>query len=368
MASIRSTTLSGVLSGVLSGALAAGLLCGALSARTALEAAPDDAKPAKGGAYSNQKLGVSARSPSGWKMVVDRGVTPSSWTRLVTFNDKATDAQAVLSVRPRAATSVEALMAGVRRAWDKSRDRLRVDSMKKIESSALEPIGKVIVSASFTRQPKPKPAKDGVAPPPAPPVTYKVRATYLLGPSHEYLLYAQGQKTHWSRLRDPLRQLSASIRFTSKAPPGAKGVGSYRSDADGFSCRFPKDYTVVRPQRANHVVKFEGVGAEDPILSVYAFSWEESAEKDAARLVTHYEEDKGGTASTRTREVAGQEAVLVTAEASLGGEDRTILIAVLKRGDTCFRLRASMPQGAKAAGTAVFNKFMDGFQVLGAPK
>lgn len=349
--------------------LSACALCGGgLLGRASLEAAPDDAKAPKGSSYRNASLGVSARSPVGWKMIVDNAEAPSSWKRLVTFNDRATDAQAVLSVRPRTVVSVDALMAATRRAWNKSRGRLRLDSIKKVDASPLTPIGKVIVEGSFSREAAPKPAKDGVAPPPAPAVSYRVQATYLIGPGHEFLLYAQGQRTHWSRLRAPLRKLAASIRFTGDKPAGARGVGSYRSDAHGFSCKFPQDYTVVTPQRTNHVVSFEGLSKDSALLSVYAFSWEKSVDKDAERLVIHYEEDKGGSASIKSREVAGQEAVFLTAQATLGGVDRTILLAILKRGDTCFRLRASMPKSALAAGTSAFETFVDSFRFHNQPK
>ena len=341
---------------------------GALFGCAAVQAAPEDAKTPKGSSYRNARLGVSARIPVGWKMVVDNDATPTNWKRLVTFNDKATDAQAVLSVRPRTVASVDALMASTRRAWSKSRGRLRLDSIKKTEASGLSPIATVVVEGSFSREAKPKPAKDGVAPPPAAPVVYRVQATYLIGPGHEYLLYAQGRRTHWSRLRTPLRKLAASIRFVGSEAVGAKGVGSYRSDAHGFSCKFPKDYTVVTPQRTNHVVSFEGLSKDNAVLSVYAFPWEKSADKDAERLVVHYEEDKGGSASIKSRELAGQEAVFITAEATLGGVDRTILLVILKRGDTCFRLRASMPKSALAQGTSVFDALVSSFQFHNAPK
>jgi hypothetical protein len=331
-----------------------------------LRAEPEPA--GQGSSYQNAKLGVSARSPAGWKMVVDKSGTPTSWKRLVTFNDKDTDAQAVLSVRPRSSTSVDALMAATRKAWEKSSGRLRLDSIKKIEASSLEPIGRVIVEGSFTREPSPKPAKDGVAPPPGPPVGYRVQATYLLGPGYEYLLYAQGQRTHWSRLRSPLRSLAASIRFAKSEKPGAKGVGSYRSDAHGFSCTFPKDYTVVTPQRANHVISFEGVGESDAVLSIYAFTWDKTADADAQRLVTHYEENKGGSVEVSSKEVSGQEAVFIKAEATLSGSDRVILLAIFKRGDTCFRLRASVTKEGAAKGLGVFDAFLGGFRLHSAPK
>ncbi|MDJ0522428.1 MAG: hypothetical protein QNJ90_10200 [Planctomycetota bacterium] len=325
--------------------------------------AKSDPKKAGGSTYRNAKLGVRARGPAGWKMVADRkGVAPTRWQRLVTFNDGATDAQATLSFRPRSATTLDDLLAMVRKDWDKSADRLRVSSMRKIEASALNRIGQVVVDGSFTRKAKPAKAKKGVPAPPSAGTPMRVQAIYYLGPGHTYLLYAQAQQTHWSRLRSRLERLRQSVQFDKAVEKGPTGEGSYRNDATGFACRFPKNYTVVTPQRENHLVQFEGVGAEDAVLSVYGFKWEQSAEKDAERLVAHYEEDKGGTASARTMEVAGQEGFLVTAKAMLGGVDRVVMIAVVKRGSDCFRLRASMPATAEAKGTAVFRAFVAGFK------
>jgi hypothetical protein len=147
---------------------------GGLFGCAALEAAPEDAKAPQGSSYRNARLGVSARSPVGWKMVVDKGTTPTNWKRLVTFNDKATDAQAVLSFRPRTVTSVDALMASTRRAWSKSRGGLRLDSIKKTEASGLSPIATVVVEGSFTREAKPQAAinfscSSGVSGMPEPP-------------------------------------------------------------------------------------------------------------------------------------------------------------------------------------------------------
>ena len=348
---------------------------GALALTTA-DAAPrggEMADPAKkaggsGAAYANPELGVRARGPAGWKMVADRGSVPTTWNRLVTFNDPETDAQATLSVRPRSAATLDDLLSSVRADWDKTNDRLRVNSMRKVEASALSKVAQVIVDGSFTRKAeKPPAAKDGVPPPPSSGTPYRVQAVYLLGPGYTYLLYAQCQETHWARLRAPLEMLRESIQFEEEVNTGPTGEGSYRSEADGFTCRYPKDYTVVTPQRSNHLIQFEGVSEAAPVLSIYGFKWEQDVAKDVERLVAHYEENKGGTASATSMEVAGQQGMLVKAKATLGGQDRIVLIAVVKRGDDLFRLRASMPVSAEASGTAVFQTWVGSFKLQRAP-
>ncbi len=351
-------------------ALLAAALAVGLVAATQLEAAPPDAKKKQpsGSSYRNAKLGIRARGPSGWGMIADKVAAPSRWQRLVTFNDKATDANARLSARPRVSATLDDLLSAVRKDWDKSADRLRVSSLRKIEASALNKIGRVIVDGSFTRKPKAVKTKKGVPAPPSAGTLYQVQATYYLGPGYTYLLYAQGQDTHWSRLKGRLRRLAESVQFDKEPDLGPTGEGSYRNEAVGFTCRFPKGYTVVTPQRENHLVQFEGVSERDAVLSVYGFKFEQDADKDAERLVAYYEEDKGGTANATTMEVAGQQGVRVQAKAMISGVDRIILIAVVKRGGDCFRLRASMPAEAETSGTAAFRTFVAGFTFAGKPK
>jgi len=334
-----------------------------------LDAAPDDAKKPRGGAtYRNARLGVRARGPVGWKMVADRAAAPTRWQRLVTYNDRTTDAQATLSVRPRVATTLDDLTQAVRKDWAKSGGRLSVSSLQKVAANALNKNARVIVDGSFTRKPRPAKSKTGVPAPPSAPVPYKVKAVYYLGPGYTYLLYAQGQATHWSRLRAPLKRLAASVTFDKAVPTGPTGEGSYRSDREGFTCRFPKGYTVVTPQRENHLVQFQGVGADEASLSVYGFKFEAGAAKDAERLVAYYEEDKGGTASARSMEVAGRSGMRVAARAMISGVDRVILIAVVKRGEDCFRLRASMPASAETKGVSAFRAFVTSFRFAGGPR
>lgn len=346
-----------VLAGV---ALAACLLPGPALA------GPDDPpeKAPKGSSYNNPGMGIAARAPAGWRMVADKVGAPSTWTRLVTFNDANTDAQAVLSARPRTHGNLDDLLGSQRKAWEKSAGELRVSSMRKIESTTPGVPGTVVVDATFVRKPsKPEVKPGSPPPPPRPPVTYRVQATYYLGAGYEYLLYAKGQQTHWSRLRGPLSQLRSSLTFAAgSGADGPRGEGSYRDEKRGFTCRFPKDYTVVVPQRGNHLVQFEAVGGDSPVLGVYGFKWSQTLVKDAERLVAFYEDNHAGEATMRTTEVSGHEAMMVTARASIGGADRVILFALFKRDDDLFRVRAVMPKSAEAEGTRVFRAFLNSFK------
>ncbi len=348
------------------------LVAGALWV-TSLEAAPrggakaDAPKGPGGSTYTNKKLGVRARGPAGWKMIADKGAVPTTWRRLVTFNDTETDADATLSVRPRSSATLDDLLAKVRADWQKTAAKLRVTSMRKVETNALNRIAQVVVDGTFSRKAKPPKAEKGVPAPPAAPIAYRVQAIYFLGAGSTYLLYAKAQDTHWSRVRSRIERLRQSVQFEQAADQGPTGEGSYRNEVVGIACRFPKNYTVVAPQRENHLVQFQGVAETDPVLSIYGFKWSQDAAKDAARLVAHYEADKGGTASATSMEVAGQEGMLVKANAMLAGSDRVVMIAVVKRGEDCFRLRASMPAESEATGAAVFRKFVGSFKLGRAP-
>ena len=335
-----------------------------------LARAEDGKQKPRGSTYTNRTMGITAQGPAGWRMVADKTTAPTRWVRLVTFNDKTTDAQAVLSARTRSSPTLDEFHARVRQDWEASSDRLRVSSMRKVEPAPGRSVGSVVVDGTFVRKPKrKKAAADAPPPPPAPPVTYRVQATYYLAAGYEFLLYAQGQQTHWSRLRMPLNNLRDSMKFHRVAPKGPKGEGSYRDDRRGFSCRFPPNYTVVVPQRGNHLVQFEGVGEDDPGLGVYRLRWGESIERDADRLIAYYEDDLAGEANMRRIEVGGKEAMLVTARATISGRDRVFLLALVKRGDDeLFRVRASMPAGAETSGGVVFRKFLNGFQLGPAPK
>ena len=340
----------------------------ALLAAPRVGAEPEDAPQGTATTvYRNTQLGLTASTPEGWTIVADKTTAPTSWKRLATFHDKDTDAQAVLSVRPRRAATLDDLMGMVRKDWEKTQDRLPMSAMRKVEASALSPVAKVIVDGSFVRKGEAKKSAAGVPEPPSN-TSYKVQATYYLGPGNTYLLYATAQQTHWSRLRAGLDSMRESLRFDEPPAEGPTGEGSYRNDHIGFACRFPKGYTVVAPQRENHLVQFEGVSRDDAVLGVYAFGYDQSAAADAERLVAYYEGDKGGTAAISRTEVSGQEAQLVKAKAMITGTDTIIMIAILKRGDDCFRLRAEFPVGAEAKGTAVFTTFVESFRLGNAPK
>lgn len=344
----------------------AGALLGSCLWASAATAAPEDPpkKRPGGSAYTNKQMGVAARGPAGWRMIADKAGAPSKWSRLVTFNDSMTDAQAVFSARPRTAGGLEDLLGMVRKDWDKTADRLRVSSMRKIDGAGSGALGTVVVDATFVRTRKAKTKPGSPPPPPQPPVTYRVQATYYLASGYEFLLYAQGQQTHWSRLRGPLSELRSSMKFVGGSESGPRGEGSYRDERRGFACRYPKDYTVVVPQRGNHFVQFEGLSGTAPVLGVYGFRWSESVVKDAERLIAFYEDTHSGEATMRTTEVGGNEAMFVTANANVGGVDRVILFAIFKRGDELFRVRASMPKDAEAGGARVFRKFVNGFKLI----
>ncbi|MDA1195102.1 MAG: hypothetical protein O2894_07945 [Planctomycetota bacterium] len=347
---------------VLAGVLAAGV--GLVWGAARLEAGPEDepGKSAAGPTYSNDGFGVTTSGPEGWKLIEDKVAAVSVWQRLATFNDTKTDAQVVLYSRPRSASNLDALMASVRKEWDKSGDRLRVDGMRKLDASALNPIARVIVDGSFTRKAAPKKGKDGVPAPPGESTPMRVQATYYVGPGYEFLLYAQAQQTHWSRLHRQIEAMRDQLKFNKQVDSGPTGEGSYRNEKIGFTCRYPKDYAVVQPAREHHVVKFAGVSANDPDLSVYAFPYEEEASDDAQRLVAYYEGEKGGTAQRSRTEVSGTESVQVTARAMIDGVDQAIWIAVIKRGDTCYRLRCVVPTERESTGASAFRTFLASFR------
>lgn len=327
-------------------------------------AAPEEAAPA--GRFRNEALGVSAKVPEGWKLSAEAG-TPTVWKRLATFWDPVTGSEAVLSARSRSAASVEDLEGAVRRDWAQN-PRLQVTAMRRVPSAPpARPVPLVIVDATFTVKSEPKEGDPAPRIPP-PPVTYRVNATYFLGPGYEYMLYATAQSTHWSRITARIDALRESFAFegAEAQASGPVGEGAYRNNEVLFSCRYPSNYGVIVPARSSHVVQFEGIGADDPDLGVYHLAFEGDAADDAARLVDHYQAG-GGEARISTIEVFGKQARLVTAQAAVGGKDQTILIAIVKRGSgELFRLRAAMPKGSDAKGRRVFEAFVASFQ-MGVP-
>ncbi len=357
----RSAILPIVAAGVVTTALLLGTALLPRTARADDEKGATKAEPT-GPTYQNKGLGLRTSGPAGWTMVADKQGAVSSWKRLATWNDKGTDAQVVLYTRPRSASSLDALMGSVRQEWTKSAGRLRLDAMRKVDQSAMNPVAKVIVDGSFTRKSTPKKTKDGLPPPPAASTPMRVQATYYLGKGHEYLLYATTRASHWTRLRKGLRRMRDELALEKSAAQGPTGEGSYRNEQLGFSCRFPKAHTVVNPQRTHHVVKFAGLAATDPVLSVYAFPYEEDANADARRLVAYYTEDKAGEATSRGGEVSGTEGAEVTARAMIDGTDQAIFIAVVKRGGMCYRLRCVVPVEEEGKGQAAFRAFVGSFR------
>lgn len=331
--------------------------------------AEDEKGEAKAGptgpTYRNKGLGVRTSGPAGWQMVADKTGAVSAWKRLATWNHKPTAAQVVLYSRPRASTTLDSLMGEVRTEWNKSTSRLRLDAMRKIDKSALNPIGKVIVDGSFTRKKQAKPTKDGVPAPPAERIPMKVQATYYLGEGHEFLMYVTTRASHWTRLRKDLRAMRDGLAFDQDVTAGPTGEGAFRDEELQFACRFPKGHTVVRPARRHHVVKFAGLAATDPVLSVYAFPYEGAAGDDAARLVTYYREDKAGEAERKRTEVSGTEGAEVIASAMIDGTEQKIFIAVVKRGETCFRLRCVVPLADAAKGEVAYRAFLQSFRFGG---
>ncbi len=322
---------------------------------------PDEPKAPPGPTYTNKPAGITASGPSGWKMVADKA-TVTEWTRLATFYDPVTDADAVLSTRKRAHASLNQLLASVRKDWAKT-PALTVTSMRTMAPTGLQPNSTVVVDATFLHRPKPKGAE-----PPPPAVTYRVSATYFLAPRAEFLLYAKAQATHWSRVRSKLTELARSIKIEGAGANKVQGEGAYRDESRGFACRYPSGYTVVLPQRKKHIVRFEGLSKEDPILDVYTFRWDQPVDKDVQRLIEYYRGELGGETEQQSTEVGGRPAQLLTARAEMNGEPMTFLLAIVKRGSELFRLKVTVTRDAEGNGRATFMKFLREFKLGPAPR
>ncbi len=323
---------------------------------------PDKPKAPAGPKYANKPAGVAAAGPSGWKMVADKASAVSEWTRLVTFYDPGTDADAVLSTRKREHATLDQLMASVRKDWAKT-PALTVTSMRTSQPSALQPNSTVVVDATFLHRKKPKGAE-----PPPPAVTYRVSATYFLAPRAEYLLYAKAQATHWSRVRAKLGALARSVKIEGAGDRKVQGEGAYRDESRGFACRYPTGYTVVIPQRKKHIVRFEGLSSENPILDVYTFRWDQSVDKDIQRLVEYYRGELGGETEQQSVEVGGRSGQMLTARAEMNGEPKTFMLAIVKRGSEFFRLKVTSTRDAEGNGRATFTKFLRDFKIGPAPR
>jgi len=322
---------------------------------------PVKPKPPPGPKYANKPAGVSAAGPSGWKMVADKA-TVTEWTRLVTFYDPLTDTDAVLSTRKRAHGSLTQLMTSVRKDWAKT-PALTVTSMRTMQPTGLQPNASVVVDATFLHRKKPK----GSEPPP-PAVTYRVSATYYLAPRAEFLLYAKAQATHWSRVRGKITALMRSIKIEGAGTQKPQGAGVYRDESRGFACRYPPGYTVVMPQRKKHIVRFEGLSKEDPILDVYTFRWDEPVDTDVQRLIEYYRGELGGETEQQSVEVGGRPGQMLTARADMDGEPKTFILAILKRGSEFFRIKVTSTRDAEGNGRATFAKFLRDFKLGPAPR
>ncbi|MDJ0974987.1 MAG: hypothetical protein QNJ98_11045 [Planctomycetota bacterium] len=329
-------------------------------------AEPEDGKPPekpKGPAYKNAEVGLTANGPSGWKMAKDK---PKSveWTRLVTWYDPKTNSDAVLSRRPRTSRSVNAMLGRVQKEWRQTPE-LTVTSMRAIERNAMNPIPTVIVDATTVVKRKAKRPED----PPPPPLTYRISATYYLAPKAELLLYVKAQATHWSRVRGAVRDMRNSIKFEgSTAEKGPQGEGAYRNDRLGFACQYPPGYAVVTPARSAHVVQFEGIAVEQPVIGVYRIQWDAGVAKDVERMVAYYKDELAGEAETRSIQVGSRSGTMITARANVGGRDQTFYVVFLKRGGEIWRLKASMPQAQEGPGMSVFKAFLGSFRLGAAPR
>jgi hypothetical protein len=340
-------------------------------------AAPEDEAGAR---YRNENLGIALRGPKGWRMVADKGAV-KEWTRLVTFYEPATNAEAVLTMRERAHVSLPQLFEEVRKEWaaDKS---FVVTSTRTLEPTNVDPVGSIVIEATQTVAPKAaaprqpaKPPAEGERAPAAPPATpapaaqtWNVMATYWLGAGYEYLLYSRAPAQVWARAKPGFDAVRSSFQLQS-ASAAPKGEGAYQDETRGFACRFPGGYGVRLPRSRDHVVEFEPVSAEQPALGIYHFRADHSVEDDAKRIVAFYVDEFGGEGEVGSVTVGGREATLVTAHAVVRGVERTYFLAVFKRGDgEFFRVRADVPRLQEAAGRAVFDAFLASFQLGATPR
>ncbi len=342
--------------------LLAGLFLGVAAAMAGAEDEKPPAKP-QGAVYKNAETGLTAHGPFGWKMAKDK---PRSveWTRLVTWFDPKTNSDAVISRRPRTARSINELLGRVQKDWRETPE-LTVTSMRAVQRTAVNPIASVIVDATTVVKRKPKRPED----PPVPPVTYRISATYYLAPKAELLLYVKAQATHWSRVRGAVRDLRTSVKFDGAAAnKGPKGEGAYRHDRFGFTCKYPSGYAVVAPARPAHIVQFEGLSVEAPVIGVFRIKWDAGIDKDVDRMVTYYKEELAGDATTRAIQVGSRAGTLITAHANVGGRDQTFYVVILKRGGEIWRLKASVPQAQEGPGMQVFKTFLNSFRLGAAPR
>jgi hypothetical protein len=318
--------------------------------------------PAAGPVYKNAAMGLTITAPAGWT-VKSTGTETVPWRKLAVFSAPGTQVEVTVSQRDRTFVSLDALHAAVQKQWASDK-AFTLAGVRTVEPSALRPVGMVQVEATHVRTPPP--ATPGAAPAPAAmPVVWNVLVAYVLAQRNEIVVYATSPAAAFGRARSSVQALFDSIVLA--APPrGAEGEGAYRNDERGFSVRYPKAYTVVVPQRRDHVVSFVPTSADQAVLDVFLIEWKESTAKDADRLVAHFKDARGGESSARTGDVAGQPGMIVTAQVVEAGRESTVVLALLKRGDELFRLRASFPRTAEADGTAAFQEFLKSFALTAA--
>lgn len=321
--------------------------------------APAPAAAAPGPVYKNAELGLTLTAPKGWTLVAENAPA-SSWIQVAGFTAPGGQVQVSVGRRPRTAAALAELEALVRKEWTVDKT-INVTAVGSVEPTTLRPVGMVRVEANQSR--KTGPSRPGATP--AAPIVWQYEAAYALGPGAELRIQAEGPLTAFTAARAQIRSLLDSLTL-AVAARGAEGSGTYRDDLRGFAVQYPAGYGIVVPQRERHVVEFAPVSAEQPVLGVYLLAWEKGVSDDVERLLKHYKEERGGEATSRVDDVAGQPGAWITARVNESGRDSTILMAIVKRGNDLFRLRAAMPYASTGAGTVAFKAFVASF-TLSAP-
>lgn len=336
--------------------------------------APAPAAPAAppGPAFANRDLGLSLAGPSGWKLLPQAGSIPQ-WQTLATFVEQplpnrpavpaGRQALCVLSLRRASAVSLGRLRAEVTKAYadDKS---FTVTSITDLPPSGRRPLAGVLVDATQVRAADPAPAPTPGAAPAPTSVTWRVLAAYFLGGEYEYLLYTQAPATLYASLQPSIAAMIDGVTLTRAGTPSArKGEGSFRDESAGFACQYPPAYGVRLPERTLHLVEFTPATA-GPVLGVYRVDSALDLDAEAKALVDYYTgSEVGGEATASPMELAGRAAALVTAKGRPPGflKDSIFLIAVVKRGNDTFRLRATGDLTDEPNTRAAFDRFAKSF-------
>jgi hypothetical protein len=338
------------------------LPCALLAALPVAGDPPPDAPAAPaapGPVYKHAELGLTLTAPKGWTVAAEAN-QGSSWIPLAKLEPPGGQLVISVSRRPRTAAGLAELEALVKKDWAADKT-LNVSAVGVVEPTTLRPVGMVRLEASQTR--KTGPSRPGATP--SPPVVWQYEAVYLLAAGAELRVQAEGPLAAFTPARAQIRATIDGLTLVG-ASRGAEGTGTYRDDLRGFAVKYPAGYGIVVPQRERHVVDFVPVSAEQPVLGVYLLSWEKSVSEDVERLIKHYKDERGGEATSRVDDVAGQPGAWITARVTENGRDTTILMALAKRGNDLFRLRAAMPQASTEAGTLAFKAFVASF-TLSAP-